>query len=98
MNEIGQELTELDVETLRKDIATSKGILESYRMYGQSVVDAINAFNRLDEVLADPTTENVAEGLEIATKMNSMLGPYKSFVPQIASTLKGVIEWLQEKS
>ncbi len=90
-------MMELDVETLRKDIATSKGILENYRAYGQFVVDAINALKRLDEVVADPTAENVAEGLEIATKMNSLIGPYKSYVPLVANTVEEVLKWLQEK-
>lgn len=87
----------MDSEALRKDIATSKGILENYRAYGQFVVDAINAFTRLDEVVADPTAENVAEGLEIAKKMNSQIGPYKSYVPLVANTVEEVLKWLQEK-
>jgi len=82
---------------LRKQIATSKATLEAYRLYGQFVVDAINAFTRLDEVLADPSEENVAEGLEIATELNRQLGSYRGYVPQVANTVDGVLKWLQEK-
>ena len=87
----------MDAADLRKQIATSKATLEAYRSYGQFVVDAINAFTRLDEVLADPSDENVAEGLEIATEMNRQIGPYKVFIPQVASTVDGVLKWLREK-
>ena len=88
----------MDVETLRKDIETSKGALENYKMYGQFVVDAIDAFTRLDGLIADPTGGNVAEALEIATEMNKQLGPYRGYVPQIAHTIDEVLKWLQEKS
>ena len=87
----------MDVEALRKDIEFSKNILENYRSYGQFVVEAIDAFTRLDELVADPTQENVSEALEIATEMNRQLGPYKSFVPQIAHTIEEILKWLQEK-
>jgi hypothetical protein len=87
----------LDVETLRKDIEFSKSILENYRSYGQFVVEAIDAFTRLDELVADPTQENVSEALEIATEMNRQLGPYESYVPQIANTIDEILKWLQEK-
>ncbi|MCW3978190.1 MAG: hypothetical protein NWF12_00455 [Candidatus Bathyarchaeota archaeon] len=88
---------DLDVETLRKDIEFSKSILENYRSYGQFVVEAIDAFTRLDELVADPTQENVSEALEIATELNRQLGPYKSYVPQIANTIDEILKWLQEK-
>lgn len=87
----------MDVETLRKDIELSKGVLENYRSYGQLVVDAIDAFTRLDGLIADPSEENVSEALEIASEMNRQLGPYKSFVPQIAHTIEEILLWLQEK-
>lgn len=87
----------MDVETLRKDIELSKGVLENYRSYGQLVVDAIDAFTRLDGLIADPSEENVSEALEIASEMNRQLGPYKSFVPQISNTIDEILKWLQEK-
>ena len=87
----------MDAADLRKQIATSKATLEAYKSYGQFVVEAINAFTRLDEVLADPSDENVAEGLEIATELNRQLGPYRGYVPQVANTMDGVLKWLQEK-
>jgi hypothetical protein len=86
----------MDASDLRKQIAASKATLEAYRSYGQFVVDAINDFTRLDEVLVDPSDENVAEGLEIATKLNKQIGPYKVFVPQVANTVNGVLKWLRE--
>ena len=88
----------MDAEALRKDIERSKGVLENYKSYGQFVVDAIDAFTRLDELIADPTEGNVAEALEIATEMNKQLGPYRGFVPQIANTIDEILKWLQEKS
>ena len=86
----------MDAADLRKQIAASKATLEAYRSYGQFVVDAINVFTRLDEVLADPSDENVAEGLEIATEINRQINPYRVFVPQVASTVDGVLKWLRE--
>jgi hypothetical protein len=87
----------LGVEDLRRQIATSKSNLEMYKSYGQFVVDAINAFTRLDEILTDPSEGNVAEGLQIATELNRQIAPYRVFVPQVAGTIDGVLKWLQER-
>lgn len=87
----------MDVGDLRKDIEASKVILENYRSYGQFVADAINAFTRLDELISDPSQENVSKALDIATELDSQIGPYKGFVPQIALTIEGILKWLREK-
>ena len=87
----------MDAEDLRKNIETSKGTLENYRSYGQFVVDAINAFTRLDELIADPSPENLSEAMGIATELDRQIGPYKGFVPQISSTIEEILKWLREK-
>jgi hypothetical protein len=87
----------LDAVDIRKEIAISKATLEPYRLYGQLVIDAINAFARLEEVMANPSDEGVAEGIEIATELNRRLAPYRGYVPQIAKTVDEVLKWMQDR-
>ncbi len=86
----------MDAVGIRKEIAISKAALEPYRLYGQAVVDGINAFTRLDEVIANPSDESVAEGIKIAMDLNKRIAPYRLFVPQVAKTVDEVLKWLQD--
>ena len=84
------------MEELMKDIEASKRLLESYRGYGQMVVDAINALEEIERYIDNPTEEELPRIKEIANLMNNSIGPYKGFVPQVASTIGKVLEYLNE--
>jgi len=82
------------MEELKKSIEASKKLLKSYRGYGQMVVDAINALNEIEKYIDDPSEEELPRIKEIANEMNSKIGPYKGFVPQVASTIDKILEYL----
>jgi len=87
---------DMDVEDLRKDIETSKGILENYRTYGQFVVDAINAFTRLDELIADPVFNRITERLPLymdaIDKANSEKGEKTLYTINITDRIPKLME------
>jgi len=82
------------MEELKKSIEASKKLLESYRGYGKMVVDAISALEEIDKYIDNPSEEELPRIKEIANEMNSKIGPYKGFVPQVASTIDMILEYL----
>ena len=85
------------MEDLKKDIKASKKILGGYRGYGQMVVDAINAFDEIEKYIEDPSEENFPRIKAIVNEMNSRISPYKGFIPQVASTIDKVLDYLNTK-
>ena len=79
-------------------LESAKSFIEGYRGYGQMVDDAINAASRLQELIEDPTPENLAEAKGIADSLSRELSPYRGMVPSLASTLDEVTGWLDEKT
>lgn len=79
-------------------IQSARAFLEGYRGYGQMVDDAINAMSRLQELVGEPTSENLAEAKGIADSLSQQLSPYRNMVPSLASTLDEVMGWLKEKT
>lgn len=88
----------MELDEISKIIADSKGFLEDYKMYGQMVSDAINALDRLEGLVADPSNENLAEALTIAKELNNQLGPYSVYVPSISASLEKLLQWLQKRT
>lgn len=78
-------------------LESAKSFLEGYRGYGQMVDDAINAASRLQELIGEPTSENLAEAKKIADSLSQQLSPYRNMVPPLASALDDVKDWLDEK-
>ena len=62
------------------------------------VDDAINAVSRLQELVGEPTSENLEEAMGIADSLGQQLSPYRYMVPSLASTLDEVTGWLKEKT
>ena len=77
----------MDEKELIKGLESAKDFLDGYKAYGQMVVDAINACTRLQELLASPTEENLAEAKKITKTLESQIGPYRGFAPSLAKTL-----------
>lgn len=84
------------MEELKKSIEASKKLLESYRGFGQMVVDAINALEEIEKYVDNPSEEDLPRIKGIADEMNRGIGPYKGFVPQVASTIDMILEYLNE--
>ena len=79
-------------------LQSAKSFIEGYRGYGQMVDDAINAISKLQELIGEPTSENLAEAKGITDSLSQQLSPYRSMVPSLASTLDEVTGWLDEKT
>jgi len=83
----------METENLRKRIKEAVAVIESYRGFGPMVDDGINAFNRIDACVAEPTPERVAEAKRLLEGLNRLIGPYQSYVPIVAQTLQELNEW-----
>ena len=80
-------------EEIKKRLENAVKTLEPYRSYGQMVSDAIDNVKKLHSLVEDPTG-NLDEALSIVNTMASQLGPYSSYMPEVAETLKVTQEWL----
>ena len=88
----------METKVIIDKIQSAKSFIEGYRGYGQMVDDAISAMSRLQELIGEPTPENLDEALDIADSLTQQLSPYRSMVPSLASTLDEVTGWLKEKT
>ena len=87
----------METEEVRKKIGDAKAYLEDYRMYGSMVTEAMEALDRLDELVADATDEHLAEALRIAEELNKQLEPYRGYVPTLAEYMDQLLDWLRSQ-
>jgi hypothetical protein len=83
----------METEDLRKKIKDAVILLENYRSFGPMVGDGIDALNRIDACVAEPTEERVAEAKSLLESLNREIGPYQSYVPTVALVLHELNEW-----
>jgi predicted translin family RNA/ssDNA-binding protein len=83
----------METEDLRKKIRDAVTLLENYRGFGPMVGDGIDALNRIDACVAEPTEERVAEAKSLLESLNREIGPYQSYVPTVALALQELNEW-----
>ncbi|RLI08582.1 hypothetical protein DRO42_06095 [Candidatus Bathyarchaeota archaeon] len=88
----------MEMEEVRKRISDAKTYLEDYRMYGRMVADAIDALDRLDGLVADPTERHLTEALKLAEGLNEALEPYRSYVPTPAEYMDQILGWLKSQT
>ncbi len=88
----------METQEIIDKIQSAKSFLEGYRGYGQMVDDAINAMSKIQELIGEPTSENLDEAMGITDSLNQQLSPYRYMVPSLASTLDEVTGWLKEKT
>lgn len=91
-------MIEMENQEIIDKLQSAKSFIEGYRGYGQMVDDAINALSRIQELIGEPTSENLDEAKGISDSLNKQLSPYRSMVPSLASTLDEVVGWLKEKT
>ena len=84
----------MEIQEVRKRIVDAKAYLEDYRMYGSMVTEAIDALDRLDEMVANLREEHLAEAMRIAEELNNRLEPYRGYVPTLARYMDQILEWL----
>ena len=83
----------MDTTELRNSIKDAVAILENYRSFGPMVGDGIDALNRIDACVAEPTPEHIAEAKSLLEGLNREIGPYRSYVPTVAHTLQELNTW-----
>jgi hypothetical protein len=83
----------METEDLRKKIRDAVTLLENYRSFGPMVGEGIDALNRIDACVAEPTEERVAEAKSLLENLNREIGPYQSYVPTVALVLQELNEW-----
>jgi len=87
----------MEIQEVRKRIVDAKAYLEDYRMYGSMVTEAIDALDRLDEMVANLREEHLAEAMRIAEELNNRLEPYRGYVPALARYMDQILEWLRSQ-
>ena len=83
----------MENEELRKKIRDAVVLLENYRSFGPMVGEGIDALNRIDACVAEPTPERVAEAKRLFEGLHREIGPYQSYVPTVALALQEFNEW-----
>jgi len=83
----------METEDLRKKIKDAVILLENYRGFGPMVGDGIDALNRIDACVAEPTPERVAEAKSLLESLKREIGPYQAYVPTVALALQELNEW-----
>jgi hypothetical protein len=83
----------METDDLRKRIRDAVTLLENYRSFGPMVGEGIDALNRIDTCVAEPTPERVAEAKRLLEGLNREIGPYQSYVPTVALALQELNEW-----
>jgi hypothetical protein len=87
----------METEDLRKKIRDAVALLEKYRGFGPMVGDGINALNRIDACVAEPTPERVAEAKSLLESLNREIGPYQAYVPTVALALQELNMWIKDQ-
>lgn len=85
----------MDTAELRDRIKEAVAVLENYRGFAPMVSEGIDAFNRIDACVAEPTSERVAEAKDLLEGLNREIGPYRGYVPTVAQTLQELNTWIE---
>ena len=87
----------METEDLRKVIKDAVALLENYRGFGPMVGDGINALNRIDACVAEPTPERVVEAKSLLESLNREIGPYQAYVPTVVLALQELNMWIKDQ-
>jgi SAM-dependent methyltransferase len=96
-----REMPEIDtavntIKKLRKSIADSKLLLDKYISESKSVMDVIDALTRLDDLMIDPSEENLQEIGVLFEKYRSATDEIIKIVPMFADTVNQLGQWYQK--
>jgi len=88
----------METEEIKRLISESKSFLDDYRIYGKMVSDAIDALSRVQDLVSEPTKDNLREALNIVNKLSDQMEPFRGYVPTFAENLDKIQQWLREKT
>jgi len=87
----------METTVLRKRIRDAVVLLEDYRGFGPMVGEGVDALNRLEACVAEPTPERVAEAKGLLENLSREIGPYQSYLPTVALALQELNTWIKDK-
>ncbi|MFX0062390.1 MAG: class I SAM-dependent methyltransferase [Candidatus Hermodarchaeota archaeon] len=87
----------METEKLRKNLLETITLLKKNSSHEQLVVNAINSLNRLEELVANPSAENLREAIKLTRKLNEEVEQYKDYVPPIEEIITQLFQWLEPK-
>jgi hypothetical protein len=85
----------MDTGEMRNRIRNSIALLESYRSFSPMVDDGISSLRFIEDCVAEPTPRKMEEARLRLAKLVEAIGPYRSFVPEVASTLDMLTGWFE---
>ena len=85
----------MDTVSLRDRVNKVVEMLVSFRGLDPRVEEGINNFRYIGECISDPSKERIAESRLLVSELKESIGPYRNFVPEVASTLEAVESWLR---
>lgn len=85
----------ISLEKLRKSMANSRSLLEKHGLKDQSVIDAVNAFTKLDELMVNPSEEDLREIGVLFEKLCGATDAINKIVPLFADTVSQLGQWFE---
>jgi SAM-dependent methyltransferase len=85
----------VEAKKLLKSLEETIAVLEENRSRGLVVVEAVDFLNRLVEIVASPTDENVKEVIEIMRKLRPMNRRLCEYTPLIDETMGLLRQWAE---
>ena len=87
----------METEKLRDKITGTIASLEKYSPHGSAVVDAVESLHRLDEILTDPTDENLIKIHHYMRGISTGVDQLKEYAPSIVEVLFEIGRWAEER-
>ena len=87
----------METERLRNRITGTISSLQKYSSHGSAVVDAVESLHRLDEILADPTDENLIKIHHYMRGISAGVDQLKEYSPSIVEVLYEIGRWAEER-
>lgn len=88
----------MEIEEVHRLVSESEEFLEDYRIYGRMVQDAIEALDRVEKLISDPTGGGLREALKIVEALRQQLEAYRDYVPTLAEKVDAIYRWLSEEA
>jgi len=85
----------ISLEKLQKSMANSRSLLEKHGLKDQSVIDAVNAFTKLDELMVNPSEEDLQEIGVLFEKLRDATDDINKIVPLFADTVSQLGQWFE---
>ena len=87
----------METEKLRNKITGTIANLKRYSSHGSAVVDAVESLRRLDEILVDPTDENLIKIHHYMRGIRVGVDQLREYAPSIEEVLDEIGRWAEER-